>query len=310
MNNTLIKVLKNPRIIALHILNFKISSIIPDRIFLKIKYRIVVGKRLNLSEPVLFNEKLQWLKLYDRNQVYTELVDKFKVRNYIANRIGEKYLIPLIGVYDSYDDIDFDTLPNQFVLKPNHTSGNVYICIDKKQINHDQLRREVNSWLKRNYFRFHREWPYKGVKPRIVCEKYMVDESGLELKDYKIFCFNGIPKMTQVDYSRFVEHKRNFYDENWNLIPLNYKYPSNTNNRIDKPENFKTILRLASELSQNFPFARVDFYSIDESIYFGEITFYPEAGFGTFNPSTWDLILGDWIDLNICIKKSGRHYGS
>ena len=207
MNNILIKVLKNPRLIALQILNLKISSIIPDRHYLKIKYRIIVGKRLNLSEPVLFNEKLQWLKLYDRNQVYTELVDKFKVRNYIANRIGEKYLIPLIGVYDSYDDIDFDTLPNQFVLKPNHTSGNVYICIDKKQINHDQLRREVNSWLKRNYFRFHREWPYKGVKPRIVCEKYMVDESGLELKDYKIFCFNGIPKMTQVDYSRFVDRK-------------------------------------------------------------------------------------------------------
>ncbi|MCU9942847.1 glycosyl transferase, partial [Bacillus pacificus] len=212
MINKIIKGIRNPKRAILYILGTKISKVIPDKTYLEIKYKLTTGKKLDFENPKTFNEKLQWLKLHNRNPEYTTMVDKFEVRKYIADKIGEEYLIPLIGVYDSFEEIDFEVLPNQFVLKPNHTSGNVYICKDKSKINYKELKKEINMWLKRKYYWMHREWPYKNVKPKIVCEKYMVDESGTELKDYKMYCFNGETKIIQVDYDRFNGHKRNLYN--------------------------------------------------------------------------------------------------
>src|SRR5690554_6695477 len=182
-----------------------IQKFVPAEIYIKIQYKNYIGKNLNLRNPKTFNEKLQWLKLYDRNPLYTNLVDKYKVREFISQTIGEEYLIPLLGVWDKFDEIDFGELPNKFVLKPNHTSGDVFICKDKTKVNFDELRTKVNAWLEREYYWEHREWPYKNIKPRIFAEKYMVDESGVELKDYKFFCFNGEPKALYVATDRGID---------------------------------------------------------------------------------------------------------
>ena len=297
MIKKIIKALKNPRLVLLYILQFRIFRIIPDEIFLKIKYRLIFRKGLNLKEPKTFNEKLQWLKLYDRNPNYTLLVDKYEVRKIIKNKIGEEFLIPLLGVYNRFEDIDFSKLPHQFVLKPNHTSGDIFICKDKSKIDYKKLKKQVNSWLRREYYWVHREWPYKNVKPRIICEKYMVDESGNQLKDYKIFCFSGEPKIIKVDYNRFSGHKRNFYDTEWNYIPVSIKSPSDPNVIIKRPKQLNEMLNLARVLSKNYPHVRIDFYYANDNIYFGEITFYHESGFGKFLPESYNYQLGSWIEL-------------
>ncbi len=299
MLTKIIKAFKNPRLAILYILNFKIFRLVPDKIYLKVKYRLIVGKKLNLNAPETFNEKLQWLKLHDRNPLYTKLVDKYEARKYVAEKIGEEYLIPLLGVYDSFEEINFDTLPNQFVLKPTHTSGNIFICKDKSKINYDELKKIVNRWLKRNYYWFHREWPYKNIKPRIICEKYMVDESGEELKDYKIFCFNGEPKLIQVDYNRYSCHKRNLYDINWNYIPASIQYPTDPNVIIKKPKKLDKMLEIAKILSEGFPHVRVDLYYnyIYDKIYFGELTLYHGAGYEKFEPESLEIEMGSWLKL-------------
>ncbi|MEL5899099.1 ATP-grasp fold amidoligase family protein [Clostridium sporogenes] len=301
MLKKIIKAFKNPKLAILYMLNFKIFRIIPDDKFLRIKYRLQMGKKLDLNSPQTFNEKLQWLKLYKRNPLYTQLVDKYEVRKYIAKTIGEEYLIPLLGVYDNFDEIDFDVLPNKFVLKPNHTSGNVYICKDKSQINYVELKKEVNMWLKRRYYWIHREWPYKNVKPKIICEKYMVDESGTELKDYKFMCFNGEIKCIFVCLNRNSVNglNINIYDPSWNLMPFGRPNHLNSNTTILKPKNFDKMVQLAEKLSRDIPFVRVDFYETNGRLYFGELTFYPGAGFEEFNPESYDYLLGSWIRLPI-----------
>jgi len=306
MLKKVIKLFKNPKLAVLYGLDIRIFKILPDDIFLKIKYKLHIGKKLNLTTPQTFNEKLQWLKLYDRNPIYTQLVDKYEVRKYISKTIGEDYLIPLIGVWDKFEDIDFSKLPNQFVLKPNHTSGNIFICKDKSNIDYVKLKKEVNMWLKRRYYWVHREWPYKNVKPRIICEKYMVDESGVELKDYKIFCFSGEPKIIQVDYNRFTSHKRNLYDTEWNYINASIKYPTDPNIKIKKPEKLNIMLDLARVLAKDYPHVRIDFYSIKDKVYFGEMTFYHGAGFETFNPEDFQIQMGEWIKLPYNLKINNK----
>lgn len=278
-----------------------VQFFIPDKLYLKLQYKNFIGKKLDLKNPETFNEKLQWLKLYNRNPLYTQLVDKYEVRKYIAKTIGEEYLIPLLGVYDNFDEIDFDVLPSKFVLKPNHTSGNVYICKDKSQINYIQLKKEVNMWLKRRYYWIHREWPYKNVKPRIICEKYMVDESGTELKDYKFMCFNGEVKCIFVCLNRNSVNglNINIYDPSWNLMPFGRPNHLNSNTTILKPKNFYKMVQFAEKLSRDIPFVRVDFYETNGRLYFGELTFYPGAGFEEFNPESYDYLLGSWIRLPI-----------
>ncbi|MHA1755236.1 MAG: ATP-grasp fold amidoligase family protein [Promethearchaeota archaeon] len=302
MIEKLIKLIRNPKNILLHVLNFKIFRIIPDEIFLRIKYRLKIGNKLNLDNPKTFNEKLQWLKLNDRKPKYIDLVDKYKVREYITNKIGNKYLIPLLGVYNNFEEIDFDTLPNQFVLKPNHTSGNIYICKDKKSINKKDLKRRINTWLNREYYWVHREWPYKNIKPKIICEKYMVDESGVELKDYKFFCFYGEPKALFVATDRGIDTRFDFYDLNFSHLPFTQHYKNGVK-KIVKPSGFNEMIQLSKILSKDIPHVRVDFYDIYGRIYFGELTFYHFSGFEKFEPVEYDEIFGSWLELPLDITK-------
>lgn len=275
----------------------KLLKLLPDYIFLKTKYRYKFNKKLDLNNPQTFNEKLQWLKLYDRNPEYTKMVDKYEAKKYVANIIGEEYIIPTLGVYDKFEDINFATLPNQFVIKCTHDSGGLIICKDKTKLNIKEARKKINKSLKRNYFYTGREWPYKNVKPRIIAEQYMVDESGTELKDYKIFNFNGIPQFIQVDFNRFKGHQRKLYSTDWKELDFNLVYSINKNVKISKPEKLKEILKLAKKLSINHSFIRTDFYVINDKIYFGELTFFPEAGFGKFIPEEWDEKLGNILEL-------------
>lgn len=275
----------------------KIFDYLPDKIFLRIRYYHAFKKSLNLKHPRTFNEKLQWLKLNDRNSIYTQMADKYKVREYVSKKIGKQFLIPLINVWDSVEEIDFNILPDQFVLKTTHDSGGVRICKDKRKFNFEEATHFLGERMKKNYYYCGREWPYRDVKPRIIAEKYMADESNYELKDYKIFNFNGEPKFIQVDCDRFSNHKRNIYDIDWNLLNFKYNYENETQKIIEKPIVLKKMLNLARKLSENTKFLRTDFYVINDKIYFGELTFYPEAGFGKFIPESIDLEIGKLLEI-------------
>lgn len=276
-----------------------IGRLVSSERYLKCLYKLRMGKELDLDNPQTFNEKLQWLKLHDRNPLYTTLVDKYAVRAYIKEKLGEEYLIPLVGgPYASADEIDFDQLPDQFVLKCTHDSASVTICRDRETFDIAAAKEKLNKALKVNYYYAGREWPYKNVKPQIIAEKYMADESGVELKDYKIFNFAGKPKIIQVDYDRFVNHKRNLYTTDWEYIEAVIQYPTDSNHMIRKPEALDEMLALAGRLSAGMPHVRTDFYCIDRRVYFGEFTFYPGCGLEEFRPDSWDVELGKWIKIH------------
>ncbi len=267
-----------------------------DKKFIELKYEVQINKKLDLENPKTFNEKLQWLKLYDRNPEYTNMVDKYEAKKYVSKKIGEQYIIPTIGIYKKFEDINFNELPNKFVIKPTHTSGNVFICKDKDKINYKKLKKEINKWLKRKYFYIHREWPYKDVKPRIIIEKYMIDRSGSELKDYKFFCFNGKVKMILVCSNRFSNLNKTFFDEQWTMYNFT-EGGHQKEEKIEKPNNFEKMKEIAEKLSNDISFVRIDFYEIDSKIYFGEITFYPSAGYEKFEPQEYDEFFGNMIKL-------------
>lgn len=299
MSNKILQALKEPKYAFKYLIhkgNFKKMS---DEKYLKMMFKHMLGYELNLNNPQTFNEKLQWLKLYDRNPLYTQMVDKYEVRKYIAETIGEKYLIPLIGVWDKFEEIDFDILPNQFVLKCTHDSGGLVICKDKGKLDIGATKKKINKSLKRNYFYHSREWPYKNVKPRIICEMYMVDELCAELKDYKFMCFNGKVKCSFVCLNRNSPSGLNvdFYDMDWNPMPFERHYPS-SGILIPKPKSFNKMVQFAERLSKDIRFVRVDFYEINGQLYFGELTFYPGAGFEEFTPEAYDYLLGSWIQLS------------
>lgn len=294
----IINVLKNPYNIFVHLNNKGLLKWLPDDKYLKLSFRATMGKKLNLNAPQTFNEKLQWLKLHDRKPVYTQMVDKYEVKKYVADTIGEEYIIPTLGVWDKFEDIDFDSLPNQFVLKCTHDSGGLVICTDKSKFDYKSAKKKINKCLKRNYYYLNREWPYKNVKPRIIAEKYMVDESGYELKDYKLFCFGGKVKCYKIDFNRFIEHHANYYDVNGKLLEFGELICApNYDKELEQPLNIKEMVHLAEELSSGNCFLRVDFYEVDNKIYFGELTFFPASGFGKFVPDEWDYKLGEWIRL-------------
>ena len=277
---------------------FRLSPILPDKLYLQLLFHHFMGKWIDWKNPKNFNEKLQWLKLYNRQPEYTILADKVKAKEWVAARIGEEYIIPTLGVWDNPDDIDFDALPNQFVLKCNHNSGTgMYICKDKSKMDVEAVKKGLRKGLKENYFLHGREWPYKNIPRRILAEKYMVDESGIELKDYKVFNFNGEPEIIEVDFDRFSHHGRNFYDKNWNSIEMEIEYPSNRSRQIARPEHLEQMLDLARTLAKGIPHVRTDFYSIEGKLYFGELTFFHEAGMGHFRPIEWDERLGRLIKL-------------
>lgn len=270
-----------------------------DEEYLKRKYKACMGKELNLSSPKTFNEKLQWLKLHDRKPEYTIMVDKYAVRKYIADTIGEEYLIPLLGVWDNPDDIDFDSLPNQFVLKCNHNSGlGMCICKDKSKLNIEKVKAELRKGLKQDYYLTSREWPYKDVPRKIICEKYMTDTRTNDLYDYKFFCFGGQVKCFKVDYDRFIEHHANYYDTSGGILPFGEAaLPPVYDKSIKMTHNLKKMCELAEKLTAGMTFLRADFYDVEGKIYFGELTFYPASGMGSFTDDYWNSRLGEWIKL-------------
>lgn len=297
MDKRKLLILVNPRRLLASLAYRGYCKWMPDAWYLRLIFKYAVGYKLCLSNPRTFNEKLQWLKLYDRNPAYTQMVDKYKVRKYITDKIGKEYLIPLLGVWDKPEDIDFNILPNQFVLKCTHDSGTVIICKDKSKFDIGDAKNKLKKYLKRNFYYGGREWPYKNVKPRIIAEKYMVDESGYELKDYKIFNFNGKAKIISVDFDRFIKHKRNLYTTDWNFVEAQIQYPADGSIYIDKPKELKKMLELATILSAGIPHVRTDFYSINDRIFFGELTFYNGSGFSRFNPKSFGEEMGKWISL-------------
>lgn len=249
-----------------------------------------------MRRPKTYNAKLQWLKLYDRNKDYITCVDKYEVRDFIKDSIGEKYLIPLIGIYNTIEEIPWGELPDKFVLKCTHGSGTNIICKDKSRLDIEASKKKLKRWMKKNWFWYGREWPYKNVVPRILCEKYMVDESGYELKDYKIFCFNGEPKMMYVATDRGVDTRFDFFDMEFNHLPIIQSY-KNATKKIKKPYSFEIMKELSRKLSKGFIHIRVDFYDISGRIYFGEMTYYHLSGFSRFIPEKYDEIIGSWIEL-------------
>lgn len=272
---------------------------LPDELYLRIKFRQMMGKKLNLKNPQTFSEKLQWLKLYNRRPEYTKMVDKYVVKEYVAKIIGEKYIIPTIGVWDRPEDIDFESLPNQFVLKCTHDSGGLVICRDKAKLDKKAAIIKLRKALKQNYYRKWREWPYKNVPRRIIAEKYIgLGPIIMDLPDYKFFCFNGEPKYCQVISGRNTTMCCDFFDKNWNHQPFHEPrlYPF-SDYQLEKPSNYEEMWNLAKKLAKGKPFSRIDFYEVRGKIYFGEITFFPTTGMGGFDPEVFDQIFGEMLLL-------------
>ncbi len=271
-----------------------------DRKYLERKFEAYMGYKPNLDAPQTFNEKLQWLKLYDRKPLYTRLVDKYRVREYVKEKIGEQYLIPLLGVWDSPEEIDFDALPERFVLKCNHSSGAnaLHICKDKSTLDVEAVKAKLAKGMKRDFFLFGREWPYKNVPRKIIAEQFVEDSTSGELRDYKIMCFGSDAKCSFVCSDRFTKRGLHvtFFDRDWKIMPFERGFPSRRAG-FKKPQNYNEMLRLAEILSENIPFVRVDFYEVDGKVYFGELTFFPGNGMEKFSPEEWDYTLGSWIQL-------------
>lgn len=279
---------------------------LPDEQFLKLKYKATMGKELNLLTPKTFNEKLQWLKLYDRNPEYIERVDKYLVRDYIKSTLGENYLIPILGVWDDPEQIDFNSLPDQFVLKCNHNSGlGMCICKDKSKLNLCKVKKNLKRGLKQNFYLVNREWPYKNVSRKIIAEKYMTDSNESdEFTDYKFFCFNGEVDSVMVCLGRNTgDTKFYFFDREWNLKRYNKLGKAAPESfSIKKPIHMDEMFEIAKKLSKGYPFVRIDLYSTEEQVYFGEITFFPDSGFDANILDSTDLYFGEKINLHLVNK--------
>ena len=299
-NNRIIKAIKHPEwVLGLFMRHTPIGRCMNDQLFIKWEFFSGMRKFPNLRNPVTFNEKLQWLKLNDIHPEYARIVDKAEAKEYVREVLGEgaeQYLIPTLGVWNTFDKIDFNLLPNQFVLKTTHDSGGVAIVKDKTTMNLGKVRAKIEHSLNNNFFYEHREYPYKGIKPRIIAEKFMVDESGTELKDYKFFCFDGEPKMLFVATDRPFDTRFDFFDMDWNHLPFKQGHPLATK-EIKKPAGFEKMKEIARKLSKGFPHVRVDLYDINGQIYFGELTFFHFSGNVPFEPKEWDYKIGEWLHL-------------
>ena len=256
-----------------------------------------MGRKLNLKSPKSFTEKIQWIKLHDRNPLYTVLADKIAARKYIEEKIGTEYLIPLLNTYDNTDEINFDELPEQFVLKCNHDSKSKYICRKKDQKEFDDALLLLSKKLKANYYYYFREWAYKNIKPRITCEKYMEDSKTGELRDYRFYCFNGKVEVIGVDYDVIKAYKRALFTPDWKFYDVRYKHLKGKEDDIKKPKQLDKMIELAEILAEDLPFIRVDFYIANGIIYSGELTLYPSGGYSKFEPLEFDYELGKFLDL-------------
>lgn len=274
-----------------------------DEEYLSRKYQLYFGQKMDLQNPQTFNEKLQWLKLYNRKPEYTVMVDKYKVREYIAQELGEEYLIPLLGVWDNPDEIDFDALPNQFVLKCNHNSGlGMCICKDKSELDISKVKVELRKGLKQDYYLTGREWPYKDVPRKIIAEKYMEDVSG-DLKDYKFYCFNGEMKFVMINSDRNTSRptRADYFDRDFNWLDFTWGY-SHAEVHPKKPEQFEKMVAIVEKLAKGLPHIRVDLYDCNGKIYFGELTFFDGSGFDKIEPLEWDYKIGKLLKLPTSLK--------
>ena len=286
------------------IYNYKVVDrllrLIPDKLYISLMYLKNIRRWPDINHPKTFTEKLQWLKLYNRKREYIKLVDKYAVKNYVSKIIGEEYIIPTLAMWNSVDEIDITKLPNQFVLKWNHDSGSIILCKDKSNFNIDEAKERLRSGAKRSGYWYGREWPYKQVKPCVIAEKYMVDESGTELKDYKFFCFNGMVNFFKIDFDRYSNHRANYYNLDGKIMPFGeIVCPPDFSKKIEIPANIKEMVGVVEKLSHSVdsPFLRIDLYNVNGNIYFGEITLYPASGFGAFTDMSWDDKLGEMLAL-------------
>ena len=277
----------------------KTLRILPDKQYVKLYFHLRLKRKLNLKNPRHLNDKLQWMKFNYRFPLQTIVSDKYLVRDYVEKKIGNEYLIPLYGNWFKFNDIDFDTLPDQFVLKCNHDSGGLAICKDKKTFDKENAKKKINKSLKDNFFYIGREYQYKNIIPRIICEKFISDNGNVPM-DYKIYCFNGKPDVILVCKNRFRNdsHKAQYlyFDQNWNFVPLNKGDELSENPNIEKPKNLDEMLSIARKLSEDFIFARIDLYNIDGKIYFGEITLTPNSGFDPDITEETDLYFGNKLE--------------
>ncbi len=282
---------------------------IPDWLAISISFRRRAGYFPNLRNPRTFNEKLQWLKLHDRKPIYTKMVDKYEAKKIVSQRIGEKYIIPTLGVWKRFEDIEFDKLPNQFVLKTTHDSGCVIVVKDKNHFDSIGAKKKMNRRLKRNFYYEGREWPYKNVKPQIIAEKYMEDRGGIdhdcqrELIDYKFYCFNGEPKFLYVSIANFQGLNKHdllsYLNLDWTPTPFSRPDHPQMPFMVEKPAKLQEMIEVSRKLSQGIPFVRIDLYYINEEIYFSEFTFTPGGGIGFFQPPEWEERIGQWLDLPV-----------
>lgn len=299
MINKILSIIKNPQYYLYYIYCLGDFTKLSDEKYIHLKFRHIMGKKLNLENPVTFNEKLQWLKLNDRNQRYSKLVDKYEVRRHVEKIIGKDYLIPLLGVWDSFDEIDFSKLPNKFVLKTNNDSGGVVICLDKNNFSFLEAKKKLNASINRNFYNVSREWVYKDIPPKIICEAYLETEKGGLPNDYKFNCFNGSVDSVMIATGRETgDTKFYFFNRNWELLKYNYdglNAPADFS--LPKPEKIREMFEISKILSEDFPYVRVDLYYENNRIYFGELTFYPSGGFDPYFLSETDLLFGNMIQL-------------
>ena len=305
--STAIKLLGNPKklreVFVSKFAKTRLSHLMCDKTFIKMQYKAIMHKRLNLKSPKTFNEKLQWLKLHDRNPLYATLVDKVEAKKYVADLIGEHCIIPTLRVWDKVEDIEWDKLPEQFVLKCTHDSGSVVICRDKSTFDKEKAIKKLKKKLKSNLFWFAREWPYKNVKPRIIAEEFL-SELAEGIIDYKFFCFGGEPKFLYV--SQGLENHEtariSYVSLDWEQEPFKRTDFKTFETLPPKPQNFDKMIEYSKKLSAGTPFMRVDFYEVRGQVYFSEMTFYPGAGLTAFSPSEWDEKVGQYIDINLAYK--------
>ena len=298
MSSIFKKIYKEPNY-SLYLLMKLFARQISDERFIRWKYRLRLHQPLNLDTPKTFNEKLQWLKLYDQHEEYAQLVDKYEVKKHVAKIIGEQHIIPTLALFNSIDDIDFQKLPRQFVLKCTHNSGGIVICKDKDTLDVDKAKRKLKRGLRKNPFWTNREYPYKNVKPRIIAEQYMEQGGGESLRDYKVLCFNGKAKLIELHLNRYTDHHtQDFYDADWNKTTISQGgYGATSDIVVPRPDNFDEMIRLSELLTKDMIHCRADWYSIGGKLYFGELTFFDGSGLNPFDDPKDDLMLGEWIQL-------------
>ncbi len=297
---TVWKYIRNPSKLVLDIGkydNYRFARFVPDKIYIKCLFMKYMKTKLNLSNPQTFSEKLQWLKLYDRKPEYTKMADKVAVKKYVADKIGLDFIIPTIGIYNSVDEIPFDKLPENYVIKCTHDSGSTFIC--KKDLNPDieQIKNSLSQKINTNFYWYGREWPYKNIKPQIIVEEFIPDENGNCPVDYKFFCFDGKMEIFKIDYNRFTKRAANYYDKNCNFLEIGKIHSTpDPSIKLELPDNFDEMVKITEILSKGIPFLRVDLYSVNNRIYFGELTFYPSSGIEPFI-GDGDIIMGKLLNL-------------